>query len=333
VAVRAGDELVGLGPFFAPPPGRGRVDYRLLGAGFVHRLSPLARPGREAEVARGLARALAGARPRPHMVALEGISRSSPWPGLLASGWPRARGAARYEMAALHAPVVALDAPDFEAWLAAKSSNFRQQVRRGRRALEREGAVLRRATADTVTADVDAFLALHLGRWEGRGGSSLEGDVAGMLVDAAGELLGSDRLRLWMLECGDRAISAQLFIEAGGELLYWNGGFDEEWARHKPALQTIVAALEDALARGERRLDLGGGDSDYKRRLASGDDPLVWVGVVPRDARYPISRALLAPKQAATGGRRLARRLPRRLQDVLRRARRAHADADFGRTG
>ena len=44
VAVFEGDELVGLAPFFMNP-GR-RADYRLLGAGTTHRLSPLAAPGR-----------------------------------------------------------------------------------------------------------------------------------------------------------------------------------------------------------------------------------------------------------------------------------------------
>ncbi len=72
VAVRDGKQLIGLAPFYVTPEARQRVDYRLPGIELAARLSPLATPGREWEVAGVVAQALATARPRPDLIALEG---------------------------------------------------------------------------------------------------------------------------------------------------------------------------------------------------------------------------------------------------------------------
>ena len=48
----------------------------------------------------------------------------------------------------------------------------------------------------------------------------------------------------------------------------WGGGFEPEWASVSPAQLVILAAVEDAFHRQERRLDWGGGILDYKLRFA-----------------------------------------------------------------
>jgi CelD/BcsL family acetyltransferase involved in cellulose biosynthesis len=194
-------------------------------------------------------------------------------------------------------------------------------MRRLGRRLEREGGRVRMtASEDELERDVRAFLELHHGRWEDRGGSSLAGPVEQMLVDAGRALLPSERFRLWTIEVEGRPISAQLFLAAGSALHYFNGGFDPEWAQAKPGFQGILAAVRDALTRGERSVDFGGGDDEYKRRFATGDHPLTWTGLVPRDRRYPVSRARLASKQLDVAGRKLGRRIPAGPRRALKRA-------------
>ena len=291
--VEDGGELIGIAPFYCEP--EGRRDYRLLAPGLSQRIEPLALPGREEEVAHGIGLALRDAEPRPPLLSLEGIPASSPWPGLLKRRMGGPLGAARFQTAVQDAPVVTLAGMDFDGWLASKSSNFRSQMKRARRKVEKEGGVIRMSDAEHVDADIAALFRLHEGRWEGRGESAILG-LEEMLRGAAAALLDSGRFRLWVIEFEGKAVSAQLFMAAGGEVAYWNGGFDEEWARYKPAMVAIFAALEHAFAQGDDRLDLGGGAQDYKLRFADAVDPLQWGGLIPRGARWPLTRAQLAPE-------------------------------------
>lgn len=144
-----------------------------------------------------------------------------------------------------------------------------------------------------------------------------------MLRDAGQTLLAEQRLRIWLVELEGQPVAAQVFVAAGGEVVYWNGGFDEAHADLKPAMLAILAAIEDAFARGEARMDLGGGTQEYKLRFADSHDPLTWGGLIPPGPRYPLVRLLLAPSQTRWAVTRLARRLPpegqRTLQRLLRR--------------
>ena len=315
-----GDDLVGIAPFWAAPRRRG-ARYRILAAGTAARLEPVAEAGREKEAAVAFAEALAGAQPRPALFRFEQVPADSPWPGLLAAAWPG--GAARVARdEPVPAPTAQLGQGSFEAWLGSKSSNFRQQVRRTRRKLDAAGARFR-LTKDVqeLATDLRAFSALHHARWRERGGSAaLSPELERMLEDAGAELLTAGRFRLWSLDAEGETISSQLFVAAGGEVAYWLGGFDERWAGQRPALQTLVAAIEDAFARGDARADLGPGGQDYKYRLADGEDTLVTVDIVPRGRAYALTRLEL---RARRGARVAARRVPpgarARLRALVRR--------------
>ena len=144
----------------------------------------------------------------------------------------------------------------------------------------------------TCSRGLAEFARLHYGRWDPRGGSgALNPGVERMLEDVAGELLDEGRFRLFTIDIDGHTISAQLFVAAGGEVRYWLGGFDPEWANRGPGNQAIFAAIEDAIARGEQRFDLGPGAQEYKRRIADGEDVLESLTLVTRPSRYPLVRA------------------------------------------
>jgi CelD/BcsL family acetyltransferase involved in cellulose biosynthesis len=319
VAVRDGDELIGLAPLWTEP-GLGGSRYRVLAGRLSAPVGPLAAPGREREVAAAVARALATVSPRPWAIALEGQRGGPDWAGELTAAWP-GRGPWRHATPAVVSPTVDLAPADYEAWLATKTSNFRQQARRFRRRLDKEGAEFRIAAPDEVEPAVNAFVSLHGARWSERGGSNaLVDGIAPMLLDAARELAPLGRFRAATIEIEGAVVSVQLFVAAGGEVGYWNGGFDERWERHKPAQQTLLFAIADAIDRGDRRIDLGPGAQDYKRRLADGEDAVDTVTLVPRGPAYPVGRARLAPYQARWAlSRRLTPDVKRRLRGLLRR--------------
>jgi CelD/BcsL family acetyltransferase involved in cellulose biosynthesis len=325
VLVLDGDELIGVAPYYADPARARRVDYRLLAAGLSHPLDVLAGPGREGEVAAAVAGVLAAARPRPTVVTFEGLEAGSPWPAAIRAGWPGHPRPARYRTGELAAPVMELAPGGFEAWLAGKSSNFRQQMRRARRKLAAAGGEVSLAVGDeAVGRAAAAFSELHHARWSGRGGSDVPREaIVRVLAEAAGAL-GPEHLRLWVVALEGRPIAVQVFAAAGGLAVYWNGGWDERHSALIPAQLGILSAIEDAFARGEQRIDFGAGDQDYKLRFSGRDGPehaIRWCGLFPVDRRYPVTRAEFAPRQLEWWARRTVRALPPGRRERLHRLR------------
>jgi CelD/BcsL family acetyltransferase involved in cellulose biosynthesis len=329
VAVRDGGQLVGFAPFYVVPGGGGRVDYRLPGIEITARLAPLAAADREWEVAEAIGRALATATPRPDALLFEGVAVDAQWQAALRDRWP---GALRPPLWHTHvdgSPFVSLREGSFDAWMAARSSNFRQQMRRMRRRFADAGGAARVATHATLADDAAAFVRLHASRWDDRGHSNLVdlGErFAAMVVDAGERLLDDGRLALRLLELDGEPICAQLFVEAGGTELFLNGGWDERHAALKPSLLCLLDAVEDAFARGRRRLDLGVGEQPYKRRFADGDAPLEWAVLLAPGARLPLSaarssRALVRSRARAAALRGLPQERVAQLRGLQRRLR------------
>jgi CelD/BcsL family acetyltransferase involved in cellulose biosynthesis len=305
-------ELVGVGPFFAQV-GLGLAEYRLLGAGFCHRIVPLAIAGRERELAAALAGALATATPPPASVVFEGMDAGDSWPELVADAWPGPRPRLRTDLR-MDAPSIALEA-NYEAWMARRERKFRKEARRTARRLEEEGVRGRLAGDDGAIA---ALMRLHRARWKERGGSSV-GEEAQRVVTAAAAALDAERLAVALLDGPGGPVAAELVVRAGDSVVFWAGGFDPTWATRAPGIQAMLVALEAAAADGVRAVDLGGGAHEYKWRLSDGNQPLAWRTLFPRGPRYLLIRLRLAPKHLRFGARALARHLPVERQEKLRR--------------
>lgn len=303
-----GERPVGVVPCFAQIA-YGLNELRLLGAGFSHRIGPLAEPGREEEVADALAPALAAGEPAPASIVFEGIDASDRWPELLAAAWPGRTPRLRDD-ATMGAPAVELEA-DYASWMEGRPRKFRKEARRMARRLEEAGVESR------IAADADAvgaLLRLHHERWDDRGGSDV-GTTASRVVAAAAAGLGeSGRLEVVLLESAEGPIAAELLLGAGPVAAFWAGGFDPDWSRYAPGTQTMLVALEAAAARGVKLADLGGGAHPYKLRMADGDRPIAWRTLFPRGRRYPLIRLRLAPKHARQALRPLVHNLRARFQ-------------------
>jgi CelD/BcsL family acetyltransferase involved in cellulose biosynthesis len=289
----------------------------MLGVG--NRLEPLAASGAEERTARAIAAALAEAEPRPARISFLGAPTGSVWARAIAASWPAPRRADVAVDRVDVAPALELEG-SFDGWFAGRSSNFRSQMRRAQRQLAELGGVLRQAEPEELDDALTAFARLHHARWEDRGGSgSLNSGIEQMLREAAAQLPG-DRFRLWLIELDGEIVNAHLFVAAGGVVSYWLGGFDERIAALRPALITILAAIEQAFASGDRRVDLGAGGQDYKYRFADGDDQIEWLSVVP-----PGRGSLRVRRQIA------AARLRRGLADRLPEHHRARVKGMLGK--
>jgi CelD/BcsL family acetyltransferase involved in cellulose biosynthesis len=313
--------LAGVGPFFAQVA-LGLVEMRLLGAGFSHRIGPLARAGEQKLVADALASALATMRPTPASIVFEGIDREDRWPDAIAASWPSRRAPRQRIDGLMDAPVIELSGA-YEEWMERRSRRFRKEARRVGRRLEEEGVSGRIASDDEA---IDVLLDLHYARWDERGGSNVGDTARAVIAGAARELPEEGRLAVALLEAPSGPVAAELVLCAGETAAFWGGGFSPKWAQHGPGTQTMLLALRTLSERGLQLVDLGGGAHDYKQRLADANRPIAWRTVFPRGARYPLIRARLAPKHASHAARKLARRLPTsqrsRLTRVLRKLKR-----------
>ena len=288
IVVREGDELVGIAPFYADRWGAGLRRYSLLAAESCWRVEPLARPEDRERVAELIAAKLSEAHPAPDLLSFHYLAADSPWPGLITRHWPSRRRPRLEHDSSLPSPTVALQADDIDAWLDSLSSKMRAQLRRNRRRLEREGAVISSSAPADIEGDIQTFFALHYGRWAGRGGSWVEGRGLEQAVTAAArELVPAGRFRLATVKIEGSIIAVCVVVTAGDEAGYWMGGIDEEWTRYSPGLIAVVEAIDDGLKRGEKRFDFGPGTEEFKARLGDHEDRLDVLWLLPPGPRFP----------------------------------------------
>jgi CelD/BcsL family acetyltransferase involved in cellulose biosynthesis len=179
-------------------------------------------------------------------------------------------------------PVIQIEGLDWTTYLASRSSNFREQVRRRKRQLERLGAQYRLADAGSLEADLDTLFALHRARW-GTSSTTFSRCEA-FHRDFASSALKRGWLRLWMLEVDGDAVAATYGFRFGPSESYYQSGRSTKWNRFSPGLvllgHAVRAAMEDGLS--EFRLLRGG--EPHKSRFT--DEGLTLVSLaVGRTAR------------------------------------------------
>jgi CelD/BcsL family acetyltransferase involved in cellulose biosynthesis len=320
VALTAGADLVGFAPFHVTRDRWGNHTWTVLGGDSGSYAEPLSTARHRRDLAEAITAAMtAGDRPAD-IVSLRGIPHDSPWPRLLRDAWPGARPRTA-QVAAMPAPFVDLPSGGYDEWFAGRSSNFRQQVRRRQREFLRRGGTFRMAgSAAEVAAGLEEFERLHTHRWAARGGSRALTAPVSLMLRQVGAVLGPSRLQVWTAELDGRSVGSAVFLAAGDEVHYWLGGFDDTSSELSPSLLLLVEAVRQAAEAGCRRLSLGPGAQPYKSRLATGEDQLVWVDLLPVSPRLPRVLLCQAPyrlhRVAAT---RISPRGKQRLRSVAAR--------------
>jgi len=302
----AGGALRGLIPLALPNTGRPRV-CRLAGANLGDRFHPVCKPGDEVAVARAAGEALADAPKAWTVVSLDHVQLDEPW----VTAFGEATGRRLTTRSRVAAPLPLIELASHESWdayLATRSSNFRQQVRRfGRRAAREATMRLRRTeSAEQLEADMGTFFDLHDRRFTERGGSSLSAERArGFHLDFARSALERGWLRLWFLELDGRPAAAWYGWRLGERYSYYNSGFDPAFAELSPGLVLISAVIQSAFEEGAAVFDFLLGEESYKYRFAERERTVSDV---------TLARALPHPASIVTaaeyGARRAGRMIP-----------------------
>ncbi len=214
----------------------------------------------------------------------------------------RAAGAVRVRRESV-APFVDLAAlpPRPDAWLAGRSANTRQQLRRSDRSF---GAIalVRAATVAEAEKFLDALAALHQASWTARGQPGAFANPEffrfhrALLARAVprGE---ADLLRI----DGERGVIGYLYnFRLRDRVLAYQSGFDYAASgRHgKPGLTCHHAAIRLAISEGAAAYDFLAGADRYKLSLATSSEPLYWLDAAA--SRSAAGLALLLAAWAST---------------------------------
>jgi CelD/BcsL family acetyltransferase involved in cellulose biosynthesis len=184
-------------------------------------------------------------------------------------------------------------------YLATRSANTRQQLRRSDRFYQANGPItLQHAESlESAHAMLDRMAELHQTTWEGRG---KPGSFASPLFR---------RFHHALIESGfPRREVTVIKLSSGGTIigfLYnfiwrsWISAYQSGFAyrddenRAKPGLTCHFAAIRDALEQGFDMYDFLAGDDRYKRSLADQSNPQFWVDAGPFWSPRLFSRVLV----------------------------------------
>jgi CelD/BcsL family acetyltransferase involved in cellulose biosynthesis len=245
---------------------------RFIGHGPADQLGPVCAPDDRQAAAAALLRLLREEFRAWDLLLAERLAPTEGWSGMLGG-----RVVHRED-----SPTLLTGGRSFDEFLASRSRNFREQVRRRDRKLRREHEVdIRLATAETLDADLTTLFRLHEARWDDEGSGALRGARERFHRDFARRALESGWLRLWVLEADGAPRAAWYGLRFAQADMYYQSGRDPEWERESVGFvllcHTIRLAFDDGML--EYRLLRGG--EEYKGRFAS-DDPGLETVALPR---------------------------------------------------
>jgi CelD/BcsL family acetyltransferase involved in cellulose biosynthesis len=265
---------------------------RVLGHGPADELGPICDPSDRAEFGWALRRFM--------------MNRRLPWDVVLADrmpveeGWSSALGGVLLKRES--SPSVMLDGLDWEQFLRLRSRNFREQVRRRERRLQREYAVRYRLVAEPerLEAELDLLFELHRARWKGES-SVLTANRERFHREWAAAAQDAGWLRLWFLELDGKTVAAWYGLRYAQRDFFYQAGrdpaFDDRSVGFVLLAHTIRAAANDGIR--EYRLLRGG--EPYKARFATRDRSLETRAIAGSSAG---AAAVAGAAAAATSGAR-----------------------------
>jgi CelD/BcsL family acetyltransferase involved in cellulose biosynthesis len=250
---------------------------RFVGYGVADQLGPVCHPSQAAAASRALDEASAD----QDILLADRLAGSMSWDEL-----------GGHVIHVEESPVIALEQEGgWDAYLDARSANFRQQVRRRARRRRRGFEVSYRLCEDParLKADMDTLLALHAAHWGSRSDA-----YAGLRepFHRAFAAVAQERgwLRLWLAECEGEPVAAWYGFRFAGVESFYQSGRDPAWDRHAVGAALLEHTIHAAYTDGMREYRLLRGNERYKRRYATTLDHVQTVAV----AHDTIGRGVVA---------------------------------------
>jgi CelD/BcsL family acetyltransferase involved in cellulose biosynthesis len=235
-------------------------------------MGPVARPGSEDGFAKELFDALDTVDGWTD-ADLRGVPLDSPWV-------ERLRGAAEGAGLSVEigedsvAPFLSLPAT-FEDYLAGLPGKMRHEIKRKARKLREEtgGYEVVRASAETLTEDLDRFVELHRSS-EGPKGKFMEPGMEIFFRRLGKEFLPHGVFRLTFIQIDGDKIAGAIGFSFGGTLSLYNSAYDRRWSRLAPGMVLVGDLIKEAIDEGCRTFDMLKGDLGYKYRFGATARPV-----------------------------------------------------------
>jgi CelD/BcsL family acetyltransferase involved in cellulose biosynthesis len=271
--LRADDSTLGLVPLYRKAES-GRSVLRFVGGiDLTDYLGPICAPDDRRAVAEAL---------------LEWLSETDePWDELDAHNQPVPAGFAEFlvDLADQNGFDFALDQEetaailqlpsDWDSYLAGLASKERHELKRKRRRIEKEhpDTIARRATADSLEADMRTFIDMHRGT-QGLKGHFMRPEIASFFQRIAADFMERGWLALDLLEIGGRAIASTFSFTVNDAFYLYNSAYEPDVARLSPGLILVSELVRSCIADGVRTFDFMRGPERYKYQLGAQAVPL-----------------------------------------------------------
>jgi CelD/BcsL family acetyltransferase involved in cellulose biosynthesis len=255
---------------------------RFLGHGPADWMGPIFAPGDE-EVARRALQRLLTTTTGWDLLLAEHLPADQGW-----SDWLRGRVLRREG-----SPVLWFRDRDWEDFLAGRSANFRQELRRRERRLRRGRSIEYRLCDDRARLDDDltTLFRLHNARWAGRDSDALAGRPMAFHRAFAHAALQRGWLRLWALEANGVPVAMWYGFRFGGCEWYYQAGRDPEWDRLSVGTVLLAHTVRAALESGAVAYRFLRGGEDYKLRFTD-EDPGVETFAISAGPRGAVALSL-----------------------------------------
>jgi CelD/BcsL family acetyltransferase involved in cellulose biosynthesis len=173
-------------------------------------------------------------------------------------------------------------------WLAHRSANTRQQIRRSTLAFVKMQGALHLCRAETpaaATTFLDDLIELHQASWQKRGqdGAFLQEFSRRFHHALVLRALARQELDLLQISAGGTDVGYLYNFRHRGRVLAYQSGFaPAAMPQAKPGMTCHAMAIDAALQQGMETYDFLAGDQRYKRSLSDHEETLWWAELVPR---------------------------------------------------
>lgn len=287
LTVRDGEQLIGLAPLTLRPAEYSRmVPFRVLemlgtGSAGSDYLSIIVRSGDETRALAEMCRHLIS---RKFVLEMSNTERGSNVM-ITAALQMQNLGCRTARHTQNFSPYIDLSGLTWSSYMARSGTSSGARFNKKLRKLHRTFAVsMDRTTSEQQRAsDLGDLVALHLKRWNGRGGSNAFG-TAGLrnFHEAFSRIaLQKDWLRLYILRLDGKPAAAVYGFYYLGIFYYYQAGFDPQFSQYSVGLLSVGLTLEKAIAEGAREYDLLRGEEEYKYAWANNERELVCLRIYP----------------------------------------------------
>jgi CelD/BcsL family acetyltransferase involved in cellulose biosynthesis len=240
---------------------------RLVGHHAGDELGPISRPDDRVRVAAALAEVLS--RASVDIFIGEQLAATEGWGSLLATRVISREGS----------PVLEIGDLSWDDYLAGRSRNFREQVRRRERKLVREHGLRFRVADDParLSDDLDILFRLHRDRWADRRTNFSSREA--FHREFALESFRRGWIRLWFAELEGEAAAAWYGFRLGRTEWYYQAGRASGWADSSIGFVLLAHSVREAIDDGMQKYRFGRGGEDYKYRFTDSDPGLETIAL------------------------------------------------------